>query len=152
MLFQHATQNFPSFIVCQSWSYKDISKQNRMYGGFTAREVSRDQIVKANIPKNKVFGPKHPFKSIFGSWNQKTSYFYVFLCRNTIFSLFINFCLECTTNFHFFKATEIVDKVRFVKSQYLDPRTSDFAWKYLISTGIDQQKISESFMYVALTV
>ena len=34
----------------------------------------------------------------------------------------------------------------------LDPRTFNFARKYLISTGISQEKISESFMYLALTV
>ena len=52
----------------------------------------------------------------------------------------------------FLKASEIVAEVSFVKSRYRDTRTCDFARKYLISSGIAQQKISESFMYVALTV
>ena len=52
----------------------------------------------------------------------------------------------------FLKASKIVAELRFVKSRYLDPHTSDFARKYLISTGIAQEKISESFIYVALTV
>ena len=47
---------------------------------------------------------------------------------------------------------EIEAEVRFVKSRYRDTRTCDFAQKYLISSGIAEQKISESFMYVALTV
>ena len=58
-------------------------------------------------------------------------------------------------NFKFWlllKAPEIVAKVRLVKSGYRDTRACDFARKYLISSGISQQKISESFMYVALTI
>ena len=52
----------------------------------------------------------------------------------------------------FLKVSEIVAKVGFVKSRYLDPHTSDFDPKYLISTEIAQEKISESFIYVALTI
>ena len=52
----------------------------------------------------------------------------------------------------FLKVPEIQAEVRFVKSRYRDTRTCDFAGKYLISSGIAQQKISENFMYVALTV
>ena len=52
----------------------------------------------------------------------------------------------------FLKASEIVAELCFVKSRYLDPHTFDFAPKYLISSGIAQGKISESFIYVALTV
>ena len=52
----------------------------------------------------------------------------------------------------FLKASEIVAEVSFVKLRYRNTRTCDFARKYLISSGIAQQKISESFMYVALTV
>ena len=52
----------------------------------------------------------------------------------------------------FLKSSKIVAEVDFVKSRYLDPHTSDFARKYLISTGIAQGKSSESFIYVALTV
>ena len=47
---------------------------------------------------------------------------------------------------------KIVAEVCFVKSRYLDPPTSDFAPKYLILTRIAQEKISESFIYVALSV
>ena len=52
----------------------------------------------------------------------------------------------------FLKAPEIEAEVGFAKSRYRDTRTCDFARKYLISSVIAQQKISESFMYVALTV
>ena len=52
----------------------------------------------------------------------------------------------------FLKSSKIVAEVDFVKSRYLDPHTSNFARKYLISTEISQGKISESFIYVALTV
>ena len=52
----------------------------------------------------------------------------------------------------FLKASKIVAELWFVKSRYRDHHTSDFAQKYLISTGIAQEKISESFIYVALTV
>ena len=52
----------------------------------------------------------------------------------------------------FLKALEIVAEVRFVKSWYLDPHTFDFVRKYLISSEIGQGKISENFIYVALTV
>ena len=52
----------------------------------------------------------------------------------------------------FLKALEIVAKLRFVKSRYRDPHTSDSARKYLISTGIAQGKFPESFMHVTVTV
>ena len=52
----------------------------------------------------------------------------------------------------FLKASKIVAEMHFVKSRYLDSRTSDFVSKYLISTGIAQEKISGSLIYVALTV
>ena len=44
------------------------------------------------------------------------------------------------------KAPEIIVEMRFLKSQYLDTQ------KYLISSWIAQQNISESFMYVAVTI
>ena len=52
----------------------------------------------------------------------------------------------------FLKASEIVAELRFVKSRYLDPHTSDLALKYLILTGIAQGKFPESFMHVTITV
>ena len=66
------------------------------------------------------------------------------------YNLLANFCLGWTSNFDFFlKSPEIVAELLLVKSRYLDTCTCDFARKYFISSGLSQQKISESFMYVA---
>ena len=52
----------------------------------------------------------------------------------------------------FLKVSKILSELHFVKSRYLDPRTSDLAPKYLISTGIAQGKFPESFMHVTITI
>ena len=48
----------------------------------------------------------------------------------------------------FLKASEIVAEVSFVKSLYRDTRTCDFARKYLISSGIAQQKVVTLYYWI----
>ena len=84
------------------------------------------------IPNHEVFWPKHPLKSIFRSWNPKTSYFY----EKIQLFYFANFCLQCTSNFYFFEGLRNCSESAFVKLRYLDPRTCDLAQKSPCKIGL----------------